>query len=91
MKSFLSSKRKLKVLLWVDNVTAIAFLNRMGGTHFQKLSDLAVRVWQWCLEREIVIHAEHLPGKDNIRADWESRHVKDSSDWMLTRHNFLQL
>jgi len=91
LKSFLSNRRKMSILLRMDNVTAIAFLNRMGGTHSQELSDLAVIIWQWCLEREIIIHAEHLPGKDNIRADWESRHVRDSSDWMLERDIFLQL
>lgn len=90
LKSFLLNRRKMSVLLRID-VTAIAFLNRMGGTHSQELSDLAVIIWQWCLEREIIIHVEHLPGKDNIRADWESRYVRDSSDWMLERNIFLQL
>ena len=32
-----------------------------------------------------MIHAEHLPGAENIYADWESHHVKDSSDWRLER------
>ena len=91
LRSFLASKRRLSVLLRIDNVTAIAFLNRMGGTHSQELSDLAVEVWRWCLENEITIHAEHLPGRENVRADWESRHVRDSSDWMLQRSIFLQL
>ena len=72
-------------------MTAIAFLNRMGGTLSQELSDLAVRIWEWCIEKEIVVHAEHLLGKENVRADWESRHVRDSSDWLLERDNFLQL
>ena len=71
LKSFLSNKRKLNVLLKMDNVTAIAFLNRMGGTHSQVLSDLAVEVWRCCLENEITIHAEHLPGRENVRADWD--------------------
>ena len=79
LRSFLPNRRKLNILLRIDNVTAIAFLNGMGGTHSQELSDLAVRIWEWCVE-EIIIHAEHLPGKENVRADWESRHVRDSSD-----------
>ena len=89
LRSFLPNRRKLNILLRIDNVTAIAFLNRMGGTHSQELSDLAVRIWEWCVEKEIVIHAEHLPGKENVRADWESRHMRDSSDWMLERATFL--
>lgn len=63
----------------------------MGGTLSQELSDLAVRIWKWCIEKEIVINAEHLPGKENVRANWESRHVRDSSNWMLERSTFLQL
>ena len=55
---------KLNVLLQINNVTAIAFLNRMVGTHSQELSDLALRIWEWCIEEEIDIHAEHLPGKE---------------------------
>ena len=35
---------------WTDNVTAIAFINKMGGTHSQLLSNLAVEMWEWCLE-----------------------------------------
>jgi len=38
-----------------------------------------------------MIHAEHLPGVENIRADWESRHLVDSSDWKLDRSIFLSL
>ena len=91
LKSFASQKENSSILLRLDNVTAIAFINRMGGTHSQDLSDLAVEIWRWCIEREIYIHAEHLPGKENIEADWESRHLHDSSDWRLKRQIFLDL
>ena len=83
LQSFASEKRSVRILLCIDNITAIAFLNRMGGPHSHVLSDLAIEVWEWCLRRDIIIHAEHLPGKENIRADWESRHTSDCSDWML--------
>lgn len=91
LKTFLADRRNLNVLLQMDNVTAIAFINQMGGTHSTLLSSLAVEIWEWCLARVITIHAEHLPGKLNTRADWESRHVNDSSDWRLRRDIFLQL
>ena len=63
MKSFLPSQGPMSVLLRMDNVTAIAFINRMGGTH----------------------------SLENIRADWQSRHLVDSSDWRLDREIFLHL
>ena len=91
LKSFARQETSISILLRLDNVTAIAFLNRMGGTHSQSLSRLAVQIWDWCIERNITIHAEHLPGKQNVRADWESRHMTDSSDWQLHRDIFLQL
>lgn len=91
IKSFVSDQRQINILLRIDNITAIAFLNRMGGSHSLPLSELAIAIWQWCLEREITLHAEHLPGSENVRADWESRHVQDSSDWMLHKGVFQQL
>ncbi len=55
------------------------------------LSDLAVETWKWCIRRNIFIYAEHLPGKQNVEVNWESRHVHDSSDWKLNRQIFLEL
>ena len=91
LKSFASNRRAISILLRLDNITAIAFLNRMGGTHSPLLSRLAVEIWNWCIERNLTIHAEHHPGIENVRADWESRHRTDSSDWRLNRDVFLQL
>ena len=90
LQSFCTGRPSVSVLL-MDNVTAIAFLNKMGGNHSHSLLDLAKEVWMWCIKRKITIHAEHLPGSENIRADWESRHLTDSSDWKLHREIFLSL
>ena len=57
----------------------------LGDTHSRYLSRLAVQVWDWCVEWNITIQAEPLPGKQNVRADWESHHVMDSSNWWLHR------
>ena len=45
-------------------------------------SQLTAEVWNWYIKRDITIHAEHLPGRENVRADWES---------MLHRGIFSQL
>ena len=50
-KSFASQKENSSIFLRLDNVTAITFINRMGGTHSQDLSDLAVQIWRWCMEQ----------------------------------------
>ena len=59
----------------LDNMTPITFINRMGGTHSTVLLDLAESIWERCLDREITIHVEHLPGTLNVQADWESHHI----------------
>ena len=40
-------------------------------------------MWNWCLQRNILITAEHLPGVSNVLAGTESRTFIDSSDWKL--------
>ena len=91
LKTFATNLHHKTILLRLDNMTAIAFLNRMGGTHSVPLCNLAVQIWKWCLERNVFIHAEHLPGKLNVRADWHSRHVQDCSDWQMHPMIFQQL
>ena len=48
-----------------------------------QLCQLAINVWNWFLERNIMLLADHLPGKLNQIADIESRTVRDRCDWML--------
>ena len=48
LKAFAGGQHGISILLLLDSVTAIAFLNRMGGTHSIPLSDLAVEIWNWC-------------------------------------------
>ena len=43
--------------------------------------ELARDLWKWCLERNIHIQAQHLPGILNGIADAESWTMTDSTDW----------
>ena len=45
----------------------------------------------WCLERDIFLTAQHLLGVENIRANRESRVMKDRSDWMPNPEIFHQI
>ena len=90
LKTFARDCHSVAILLRIDNVTAIAFVNKMGVPHSTPLSNLAVEMWKWCCNRTIFVHTEDLPGKD-VRADWESWHARDSIDWMIQRDIFQQL
>ena len=77
---------KQNVLLMLDNTTAVAYVNNLGGSVSALAMKLAreLHVWMWCLECQIHLTAQHLPGKDNVsRADTVSRQMKDRSDWMF--------
>ncbi len=54
-----------------------------GGTRSQPLLQLALRLWMWCLTRNVTIAAVHIPGLQNTAAYRESRCSHHSSDWRL--------
>ena len=74
--------------LWIDNIAAVAYVNRMGGLHSKNLCQLALQVWDWCLSRNLTILAEHLSGSQNQLADKESRTDSDSSELALDTQIF---
>ncbi|KAL7288498.1 hypothetical protein TKK_0017463 [Trichogramma kaykai] len=49
--------RDIKILLRVDNTTAISYVNKMGGVRVDYLASLAKEIWQWAEARSIFIFA----------------------------------
>ena len=79
-KTFLKHHSNITVCLRMDNTTAVAHINNKGGTRSPQLVSLTLELWQWCLQKSILITAQHLPGKLNNVADRESREFYDSSE-----------
>ena len=52
---------------------------KMGGTGSREITALAKEVWEFALSQKIIIIAEYLPVKLNVRADLASRNFQDSS------------
>ena len=52
------------------------------STKSKILVTILKELWLWCIDREITITAQHLPGLENVRADFMSRHLSDRSDWI---------
>ncbi|KAJ8964603.1 hypothetical protein NQ317_019809 [Molorchus minor] len=49
LKCFAATLRGYDILLRIiDNTTAIAYVNRMGGIRYPTLNNLAKEIWQWC-------------------------------------------
>ena len=77
--------------LQIDNMTALSYLVKMGGTRSPELLQVAKEIWDYLLANGIAVTAEYLPSSLNIQADWQSRNHRDSSDWKLNPKIFSQI
>ena len=75
----------------MDNTSAVAYLNRLGGTRSLVLFNLALALWEWALTRNIFLSAEHISDNLSVSADWQSRSFLDSSNWKLCPEVFRSL
>ena len=73
-------KKGVTVLLRLDNISAVSYVNKLGGTVSPRLNSIVRDLWLWCMNRDTALTAEHLPGILNTIADEESRAMKDRSD-----------
>ena len=81
---FASDLTNTSIRLEIDNTTAVSYVNRKGGTRSLVLCRLAQDIWQWAIHRKLNLMAVHVPGVDNIRADFQSRHFRNvTTEWML--------
>ena len=84
LKTFCLDKSNLTIRLEIDNITAVAYVNRQDGTHSFQVCTLAREVWDWDQARHLFLMAVHVPGVSNVTADYLSRHLMvDGSDWRL--------
>ena len=83
LKSFADHTRGIHIQLQLDNTTAVAHFNNMGGSKSLELDQLANDLWGWSISREIWVSAVHIPGISNIDADEQSRNFNDEHEWAL--------
>ena len=77
VKLFPKSK---SIHIQMDNIVALSYLVKMGGTQSEALSGLSKEIWDFLLTKQITIAAEYLPRILNVEAGAQSRSVKDSSE-----------
>ncbi|KAJ1148938.1 hypothetical protein NDU88_001762 [Pleurodeles waltl] len=65
IKSLTRDRVSCVVLLWMDNVSAVQYINRLGGTRSRGLVELVKDFWHFCLAHQISVSAEYLPGIQN--------------------------
>ena len=62
----------LAIHIQVDNLTALSYLLKMGGTKNPNLmQQISKEIWEFLLGQGITITTRHFPGNLNCIADWE--------------------
>ena len=82
IQNFCKNLKNEHIKILCDNTTAVAYLNNMGGTKFN-CNSVARQIWLWCYKNNNWVTAAHLPGKDNVTADKQSRSMHDNMEWKL--------
>ena len=59
--------------LWLNNVAALSYLIKTGGTHNKVLSDISRKIWDYLPGKGITITVEYLPSALNKEANFQSR------------------
>ena len=91
LQSFCSDMKETHIRLLMDNMTAVAHINQMGGSHSFHCNEITRTIWLWCMDRNIWLSAAHIPGVCNVEADRESRIFHDSTEWMLNSSIFTKI
>ena len=90
IRTFLKDKRNVHVRLNVDNTTALAYINNMGGK-IKPYNELARKIWLWCIERDIWLSAAYIQSALNVEADSQSRMDHDNIEWELNDKIFKEI
>ena len=76
----------------LDNMTAVTYINHMGGSKSIACDKVAKKIWNWCIPRNIWLSATHIPGCTNVIADSLSRkHRYSDHEWKLNPDLFQSL
>ena len=86
LQTFRKQLAGLHVQVLSDNITSVAYINRLGGSS-RDLSDLMTTIWTCAQESGITLSARYLAGKLNTTADRLSR-IENPYNWKLNKKVF---
>ena len=88
LSSLLNNEKNVHVRVMCDNVTAVTYINKMGGCKSAQCNSVAKLIWNWAIARRIWVSAAHVAGSTNVDADHLSRNVNLNLEWMLSTDPF---
>ena len=79
------------VRIMTDNTTALAYVKHMGGVRSLECNEISHDIWEWCEHRCIWLTIAHVPGVENVVADYKSRHFSDNVEWQINSKLFYRI
>ena len=53
LQTFCSGIYNVHVKIYLDNTTAVAYINHMGGSHSEQCNTFAQDIWEFCRQRNL--------------------------------------
>ena len=91
LRSLCADKHGTGIGVLTDSTTALAYVSHMGGTRSRECNRAALELWHWCKQRAIWLVVNHIPGVENVVADYESRNFTENTEWKLNPQLFAQI
>ena len=71
------------VKIFSDSQIGLQTVSKMGTTKSMVCSDTVKNIWLFCVKSKIWITAAHIPGAENVIADYGSKIGYKDAEWML--------
>ena len=88
LRSFKTHFQNKHVKIFSDSQVGVQLINKMGTTKSSICNDIVKNIWLFCVKNKIWITAAHIPGAENVIADYESRKSYKDAEWMLNPEIF---
>ena len=88
---FCTDKSEVHIKFELDNMTAVSYINHMGGCRSSACDTVARKIWAWCISHNIWVTANYIPGPSNVVADSLSRTHLSDHEWQLNTDIFHKL
>lgn len=82
-QAFLPLLRLCHIQFLSDNIAAVVYIKKQGGTKSLSLCSESIHLWNWCIKHHITLQATYLSGTQNSLADTLSRTLYLNDDWEL--------
>ena len=72
-EGFFKNIHDIHIQISSGNSTAVAYINNLGGVKSLQCHVVAREIWEWVLQRNLILPTVRLPGSQNVLADKASR------------------